>query len=127
MIGTDLTDKRRIAQAYASHGARFAAKVLHVAEIEELTNKADPVRYLAMRWAAKEAFAKALRTGLRDPVLMPHIRIVHDELGAPRFTYSDAIAAIVKQRGFTALHLSLSDEADYALAFVVAERINPTP
>lgn len=123
MIGTDLIDKRRIAHAYACHGTRFAAKVLHVAEIKELANKKDPVRYLAMRWAGKEAFAKALGTGLRPPVLMPDIRIVHDALGAPAFVYSDAIAAIIKQRGFAALHLSLSDETDYALAFVVAERV----
>ena len=122
MIGTDLTDKRRIAQAYAKHGQRFAEKVLHTDEIKELISKKDPIRYLAMRWAAKEAFGKALGTGLRDPVLMPDICIVKSELGAPSFAYSDAIAAIIEQQGFTTLHLSLSDEADYALAFVMAER-----
>ncbi|MBV7434942.1 holo-ACP synthase [Cardiobacteriaceae bacterium TAE3-ERU3] len=122
MIGTDLTDKRRIAAAYARHGQRFAEKVLHPDEIKELAEKKDPVRYLSMRWAAKEAFGKALGSGLRDPVLMPNIRIIKSELGAPSFAYSDTIEAIIKQQGFTTLHLSLSDEADYALAFVMAER-----
>ena len=122
MIGTDLTDKRRIAAAYARHGRHFAEKVLHAEELKELATKKDPVRYLAMRWAAKEAFAKALGSGLRDPVLMPAICIIKDNSGAPSFAYSDAIAALVKQRGYATMHLSLSDEADYALAFVIAER-----
>lgn len=121
MIGTDLVDKRRIAHAFAVHGARFASKILHPDELIELPEQKNPVRYLAMRWAAKEAFAKALGTGVRAPVLMPQIRIVHNRLGAPAFSYSDAIAEIVRQRGYTELLLSLSDEANYAIAFVIAK------
>lgn len=122
MIGTDITDKRRIAAAYAKHGAAFSAKILHPAEQTALNTQKDPIRYLAMRWAAKEAFGKALGTGLRAPVLMPAIHITHDELGAPHFSYNQDIAALIQQLGYRTLHLSLSDESDYAIAFVLAEK-----
>ncbi|WP_072281924.1 holo-ACP synthase [Rappaport israeli] len=125
MIGTDLIDKRRIAQAYQRHGHRLTEKILHPSELTQFNSQQNPIRYLSMRWAAKEAFAKALGTGLRAPVLMSNICITHNAQGAPSFTYTDAIADLIAQRGYQTLHLSLSDETHYALAFVVAQITQP--
>ena len=59
MIGTDIIDKRRIATLYQKHGQRLAEKILHPDELAQLPAQKDPVRYLALRWAAKEALDKA--------------------------------------------------------------------
>ena len=76
---------------------------------------------LAKRFAAKEAFAKAIGTGVRAPVLLTALAVVHDDLGKPSFEYSPALAAYVAERGLTA-HLSLSDEQDTVIAFVILEQ-----
>ena len=73
MIGTDIIDKRRIATLYQKHGQRLAEKILHPDELAQLPAQKDPVRYLALRWAAKEALGKAFGTGLRAPLVMPAI------------------------------------------------------
>ncbi|UJF24406.1 holo-ACP synthase [Suttonella sp. R2A3] len=122
MIGTDIIDKRRIAHSLEVHGERFANKVLHPKEWDGWLTSKDPTRYLAMRWAAKEALSKALGTGLRSPVLMPAICITHNELGAPGFAVSEAIEALIQARGYSKMHLSLSDERHYIVAFVLCEK-----
>ena len=77
---------------------------------------------LAKRFAAKEALGKALGTGVREPILLPAIAVIHDALGKPAFEYSPVLAAYLAAKGLTA-HLSLSDESDSALAFVILETI----
>lgn len=114
MIGTDLVDKRRISASWQRYGLRFARFVLHPEELQRLPP--SPERFLAMRWAAKEALGKALQTGLRDPVLMSKIAIRHHEHGAPYFHLSPDIEALLQGKKIA---LSLSDERDYALAFVM--------
>lgn len=120
-IGTDLAEVARFARVLADHGARFAARLLAADEMPELQVAADPARFLAKRFAAKEAFGKALGTGVRAPATLHGIRVVHDAFGKPAFAYSPELAAHLDQLGLRA-HLSLSDEAAYALAFVVLER-----
>ena len=89
MIGTDIIDKRRIATLYQKHGQRLAEKILHPDELAQLPAQKDPVRYLALRWAAKEALGKAFGTGLRAPLVMPAICLSKNALGAPAFAPKD--------------------------------------
>jgi len=91
------------------------------AERAACRGSSDPARFLAKRFAAKEALGKAFGSGVRAPILLPDIAIEHDELGRPFFSYSPALAAHFAERGLTA-HLSISDEHDYAVAFVILEK-----
>ena len=74
----------------------------------------------AADFAAKEAFGKALGIGVAAPATLPNIAVVHDELGKPSFAYAPELAQLLTQRGLIA-HLSISDEKEFALAFVVLE------
>lgn len=121
MNGIDLIDKRRITAAYQRHGERLLAHCLHPLEREEFKHHRDPIAFIAARWAAKEALGKALRTGLRHPVHMRAIRIVHDSLGAPAFQCDAALNDWIRAHKISAIHLSLSDERHYTIAMVVCE------
>jgi holo-[acyl-carrier protein] synthase len=103
------------------HGARALEKLLAPAERADCAASNDPARFLAKRFAAKEALGKALGTGIRAPVLLPAIAVSHDELGKPGFQLTDPLAAWVAERGLT-LHLSIADEREHAIAYVIAER-----
>jgi len=120
-IGTDMVSIARIAEAYARHGERFVARLLAVGEKEAFAAAAEPARFLAKRWAAKEAFAKALGTGIRPPVSFQAVTVTRNPLGRPGITVDAAVAALLSQYGVTHMHLSISDEVDMALAFVVLE------
>ena len=85
---------------------------------DDFARAADKGRFLAKRFAAKEAFAKAFGTGVRPPVLLPAIAVTHDELGKPVFVFNGALATAAQH--LTA-HLSISDEAEYAVAYVILE------
>jgi holo-[acyl-carrier protein] synthase len=104
------------------HGERTLEKFLATDERADCRARTDPGRFLAKRFAAKEALGKALGTGIRAPVLAPAIAIVHDELGKPGFRFTDALSDWIAVRKLVC-HLSVSDEADYAQAFVVVEKI----
>lgn len=120
-IGTDLVVIGRLTDFWQRHGERALEKLLAPAERADCRASTDPGRFLAKRFAAKEALGKALGTGIRSPVLLPAIAVTHDELGKPSFTFSDELGEWVGQRGLTC-HLSLSDETGHALAFVVVEQ-----
>lgn len=121
-IGTDIVSYSRIQALHERYGARFAQRLLGAIELAEYTRSADPARYLMKRFAAKEAFAKALGTGLRGNVTLRRIRVEHDELGKPLLAFDDALADYVFSLGVTRHHLSISDERDAAVAFVVLEK-----
>jgi holo-[acyl-carrier protein] synthase len=121
-IGTDIVSYARIHALNERYGARFAERVLHPAEMIGYAASIDPARYLMKRFAAKEAFSKALGTGLRAPVAMSRMRIGHDELGKPLLAFDEILSAHVGQAGIKHCHLSISDERDAAVAFVVLER-----
>jgi len=120
-IGTDLARVARLQALWERHGERGLEKLLAPEEHEDCRNSTDPGRFLAKRFAAKEALGKALGTGIRAPVLLPAIAVRHDSLGKPWFAYADGLAAWLTERGLIA-HLSLSDETEHALAFVVVEK-----
>ena len=120
-IGTDLVQLRRMRAALERHGERFALRILAASEVEAWRAHRDPARFLAKRFAAKEAFGKALGTGVAVPATLHAVRVGHDALGKPLFEYSPALADHLRERGLTA-HLSLSDEAEYVVAFAVIEK-----
>jgi holo-[acyl-carrier protein] synthase len=120
-IGTDIVAVKRMADYRQRHGERGLEKMLAPEEREACRASLDPARFLAKRFAAKEALGKALGTGVRAPVLLPEVAVTHDELGKPSFAYSPNLAAHLAELGLTA-HLSISDEQDYAVAFVILEK-----
>jgi holo-[acyl-carrier protein] synthase len=120
-IGNDLVQVARMATAYARYGERLTRRILSAAEADDLARAASKPHFLAKRFAAKEALAKAVGTGLRPPVLMPAMTVGHDALGKPAFVFDVALSAWLSERGMQRVHLSLSDEHDLALAFVVIE------
>lgn len=120
-IGTDIVEVSRIEESLARFGEAFAQRVLTEREwlaFEQLQTRA---RFLAKRFAAKEAFAKALGTGLRAPATFQQIGVGHDDLGKPVFDLGADLQIFLDQRGIRACHLSISDEKALAVAFVVLE------
>ena len=109
-----------MAEYFQRHGERGLEKMLAPAERAACRSSPDPARFLAKRFAAKEALGKAFGSGVRAPLLLPDIAVEHDELGKPSFSYSPGLAALFAGRGLAA-HLSISDEQDYAVAFVILE------
>ncbi len=118
-IGTDIVRIDRMMQALSRHPQRFAARILSARELERFNRHAQPARFLAKRFAVKEAAAKALGTGIAQGVSWQHIDLEHDSLGAPRLCLTDRALALSQQQGVTAMHISLSDEKEYVVAFVV--------
>ncbi|MFL6664903.1 MAG: holo-ACP synthase [Rhizobacter sp.] len=127
-IGTDVCDIRRIAATLARRGDRFAEKVLGPNEIEvyrQRRARADRrgVAYLATRFSAKEAFSKAIGLGMRMPMTWRACEILNERSGKPVVRLHGALAAWCEARGYAA-HVSVSDESEYAAAFVVVEKNN---
>jgi len=119
-IGTDIAAVARLQGLYDRHGQAALERLLAPAELAEFERAPDKGRFLAKRFAAKEAFAKALGTGLRPPASLPNIAIAHDALGKPLFDFAPELAARLAEQGLVA-HLSISDERDHAVAFVILE------
>ncbi|MBI5920115.1 MAG: holo-ACP synthase [Betaproteobacteria bacterium] len=120
-IGTDIVRVARLAEMYARHGERALDKILAASERQACLASIAPERFLAKRFAAKEAFGKALGTGVRAPALLPSIAVAHDAFGKPVFEFAPDLATHLSKLGLVA-HLSLSDEQDSAVAFVILEK-----
>lgn len=120
-IGTDIISYRRVSDLHAKYGARFAKRILSESELAEYGAHADPTRLLMKRFAAKEALSKAAGSGLRHPVTLQNISIVHDALGKPAFHFAPELAAYLHARGVSRHHISISDEREHAVAFVILE------
>ena len=120
-IGTDIVSIARIKDTLDRHGAQFAQRILSDAELVAMNDVKEPTAWLAKRWAAKEAFGKACGTGILSPLTWAGIGIGHNDAGRPLFELSDAILHHLQSRGVTRTHLSLTDERDYAVAFVIFE------
>jgi holo-[acyl-carrier protein] synthase len=119
-VGTDIATVARLSKLYERHGERALDKLLAPTERADFLKTKDPARFLAKRFAAKEAFGKALGIGVAAPATLPNIAVVHDALGKPAFDYAPELAKHLAERGLVA-HLSISDEQDFAIAFVVLE------
>ena len=124
-IGTDICDIRRIRATLARRGERFAEKVLGPRELTEFRSRRDRVQargeaYLASRFSAKEAFAKAIGLGLRWPMTWRACEILNAKSGKPQIELTGELAAWFSARALRA-EVSVSDEVDYAVAFVIVE------
>ncbi len=86
-IGTDIVSVSRIESALTRHGEAFARRILAEEEFADYATQAHPARFLAKRFAAKEALAKASGQGLRHPVTLHNIAVGHDALGKPALTF----------------------------------------
>lgn len=120
-IGTDIVEYARVEALWARHGRRFAARLLNERELPGLDAHADPARFLAKRFAAKEAFAKAVGSGMRYPVTLQRISVTHDGLGKPVLQFDGTLRDYLAQLGINGHHVSISDERDFIVAFVVLE------
>ena len=120
-IGTDIVEVSRIEQALKRHGTAFAKRILSETEFTEFQHSHTQARFLAKRFAAKEAFAKALGTGVRAPATMQNIGVSHNELGKPVFILAPVLQTLVSQKKISQQHVSISDEKALAVAFVVLE------
>ncbi len=119
-IGTDIVAVARLQRLWERHGERALEKLLAPQELADFTLAVDKGRFLAKRFAAKEAFSKAFGTGVRPPAVLPAMAVTHDALGKPQFEFCGELAVAVENRQLR-VHLSLSDEADYAIAYVILE------
>ena len=119
-VGVDVVEIERIEGMWRRFGERFARRVLTPAELDECHGAGAPGRFLAKRFAVKEALGKALRTGVRAPAGFHDASLGHDRLGAPHLVASERLRHWMEERGLR-VHLSLSDERHYAVALVVVE------
>ena len=122
-IGTDIAAVKRLGALYERHGIEALKKLLAESEFADFEKAANKAKFLAKRFAAKEALGKALGTGVAAPAVLPNIAVVHDPQGKPAFAFAPALQTLMETRKLQA-HLSISDEEDYALAFVVLEQIS---
>jgi len=125
-IGTDICQIPRIEEALARHGDRFAKKILGPQEMEKyLARKArNPVRgirFVATRFAAKEAFAKAIGLGIRMPMTWPAAQMLNAPSGKPMIVCSGVLKEFMDKNKLTT-QVTVSDEAEYAVAFVIVEQ-----
>jgi len=121
-IGTDIVHIQRIADNLSRYGDRFAQRILTDSEMQAYRHTGRPAHFLAKRFAAKEALAKALGTGIRDGLSLRDISVENDVLGKPSLVFSQRAQQKLTDRGVATAHLSLADEQHYAIAFVTLER-----
>ena len=121
-VGTDILRVARIEEVVGRLGERFVQRILTPAERQEYESSPQPQRLLAKRFAAKEAVAKALGTGIGRGVSWQDITIGHDSHGAPTVSLSGGALRVAQQRGGARLELSLADELEYVVAFAVLAR-----
>ncbi|MRI34868.1 holo-ACP synthase [Endozoicomonas sp. OPT23] len=119
-IGTDIVRIDRIQKALDRSGERFARRILTETEMQTFEQSGLKASWLAKRFAAKEAASKALGTGI-GKVSFQDLEVSNNEAGAPLMTFLGNAGALQEERGISAIHLSLSDEVDSAVAFVVLE------
>ena len=121
-IGVDLVKVARLEEGLARYGEHYADRLLAPEEHQEFFAAAHPARFLAKRFAAKEAFSKAAGTGLRHPLHLRSIAITHNLLGQPALSFGHELEAWLLERGITRHHLSISDEQDHVIAYVILEQ-----
>lgn len=120
-IGTDIAGIKRMSEVHARYGGKLAQRMLSPEEWGEYAEARDKDVFLSKRFAAKEAFSKAVGTGMRAPVMLTAISVTHDTLGRPSLAFSPELATWMHARGMGRVHLSISDEREYVVAYVVVE------
>jgi holo-[acyl-carrier protein] synthase len=121
-IGTDIVQLERVEHTWARFGESFARRLLMDEEYALFAGHKRPVRFLAMRFAAKEAIAKALGTGFANGIWVRDVGTVPDRLGQPQVIYSARGRAVCERLGVGDGYLTLTDEAGLVLAVAVLLR-----
>jgi holo-[acyl-carrier protein] synthase len=120
-IGTDIVEIPRLESVLDRWGDRFVQRVFTEEEAAYCSGKTHRAARYALRFAAKEAFVKALGMGFRAGLFFRQIEVTHDKNGAPRFRLHGKSRSACRDRGIKKSFLSLSDDGTYAVAFVVLE------
>lgn len=120
-VGTDLIEVKRIERILRRFGDRFAKRILCEPELKRFRVHRQPVAYLAKRFAAKEAFTKALGTGIHAPANWHGVWVVNLRSGKPVLEFSAALKALLQKKKILGSHLSLTDEREIACATVILE------
>lgn len=120
-IGIDIVRVSRMADMVSRWGERFIQRIFTSYEKAEAERKASPYRFYALRFAAKEAFSKAVGSGIRFPIVWRAVEVRTDEGGKPYLVLSYEAEKFCHGLGITSWHVSLSDESEYAVACVVTE------
>lgn len=120
-VGTDLVEVRRVAAMLARRGERARAKLFTPAEVARCLGGRRPEESFAARFAAKEAFFKALGTGWSGGIGWREVEVVSASGGAPSFRLAGTAARLAAERGVRRVHLSLTHTAELAAAYVVLE------
>lgn len=120
-LGTDIVEIERIAKVHERSGDRLAQRILTANELAQYQASAQPVRFLAKRFAVKEAAAKALGTGIRSGLAFNQFEVCNDALGKPCLHLHGVAAEMAAHYGITHLHVTIADERHYAVATVLLE------
>jgi holo-[acyl-carrier protein] synthase len=120
-IGIDLVRSDRLGETLNRWGERFTRRVFTPAEVAACAGRKRQLACLATRFAAKEAFVKALGRGMRSPVLWTDIQVQNDDLGKPEICLSSRALEFCRNLGIRSWHLSLTDDGDYGAAVVILE------
>ncbi len=121
-VGTDVVEVSRIQATYDRFGEHFVKRILMDEELELFHRSKWPVRFLAMRFAGKEAAVKAMGTGFRHGIWLRDVGITNNDWGRPLIIWSERGRGVCKRLGIGAGHVSLTDDAGLVIAFAVVER-----
>ena len=121
-IGVDVLEPHRIVRLLEQYGERFARRVLTVDEWPLYERSPRPMQFVANRFAAKEAFSKAMGTGFRFPVTLGQINVLQDRRGKPELFFRTELKRLVDAERITGAYVTISDERSVVCAVVVLER-----
>ena len=120
-IGVDIAETARVEKLSAKFGQRFARRILTTDELLEFDRRKHSSSYLATRFAAKEAVAKALGTGIGEQLGFHSIQIDNDDKGKPLLRFMGTAVDLIDSLNIKNALISLSDEKHYVVAMVVLE------
>jgi holo-[acyl-carrier protein] synthase len=123
-IGTDILKIERIERIYERHGERFVSHLLMPEELEHFRRQSRAVRFLAMRFAAKEAIVKAMGTGFAHGMWLRDAGVVPNSWGRPEVVWSERGRELCAKLGIGDGHVTLSDESGFVIAVAVLMRAN---
>ncbi len=122
-IGTDIVSLDRIGKVLQNSPEKFCARLLTPTELEHIPqNSKQLIHFVAKRWAAKEAVAKAFGTGIGGEFSFQDVEINHNEKGTPQIQLSQKALELAQKKNINDWQISISDETHYAIAFVVASK-----
>jgi holo-[acyl-carrier protein] synthase len=121
-IGTDIVQVERIARLHEKYGERFVDRLLMPAEVDAFAGQGRPARFLAMRFAAKEAIVKAMGTGFAQGIWIRDVGVAANEFGRPGIIWSERGQQVRERLGIGEGHLTLSDEAGLVVAVAILMR-----